>query len=267
MTASTTDGFADAHTLRRSGLRLFERRVPAGTRLGRHVHDEWRYCLTVRGAYTVSWRRGHRTRTPGHLSLHPAGESHTSIFHDEVRSFHIELTGAWRDRLLRDAGVRPEAHEFLDGRAPRIADQIRRESAHTDRAVGLVLEGLVCELIGWSAREARRERGGASWVFRARDLLRDRVTESLSLGDVASVVGVHPVHLARQFRRTFGCSVGEYVRQARVERACRALLGDAPLSAIALDAGFADQSHFTRVFRRETGMTPGEFRARNRVAR
>lgn len=228
--------------------------------MGRHSHDEWRYCLAVRGTYTDSWRRGLRTRTPGDLSLHPAGETHTSAFHDDATCFHIEMAGPWRDRLLGDAGIAPEPHEFLEGRVPFLAAALRREAMRPDAVSPLAIEGLACELIAWCARSLRWEPAGVSCAVRARELLRDRFAESLSLDEVAVAVGVHPVHLARQFRRTFGCSVGEYVRRTRVDHACRALRTGASLGAIALAVGFADQSHLTRVFKRETGMTPGEYR-------
>jgi AraC family transcriptional regulator len=69
------------------------------------------------------------------------------------------------------------------------------------------------------------------------------------------------VTLARTFRRTFGCTVGEYLRRLRIERAAEQLVsGDLPLAEIALAAGFADQSHFSNVFRRRTGVSPSAFR-------
>jgi AraC family transcriptional regulator len=75
-------------------------------------------------------------------------------------------------------------------------------------------------------------------------------------------MGVHPVHLAREFRRHFRCTPGEYVRRLRVESAARALShSDAPLAQIGLAAGFSHQAHFCRVFKRHTGMTPSEFRS------
>ena len=143
---------------------------------------------------------------------------------------------------------------------PSIAAQMYEEAVRGDALSELLLEGLACELIGWSARTLRGEGAGASWVYRARDLVRDRFAESLAIADIAAAVGAHPVQLARQFRSTFGCSVGEYVRRVRVDFACRALRTAAPLSDIALRAGFADQSHFSRVFKRATGRTPGEYR-------
>lgn len=244
------------------GLRLLERRYPANLRMPPHAHREWRFCLALAGEYTDSWRRGYRRRSPRHLSLHPAEEMHSSIFHGDAACFHIELTGAWQDRLLGDAGIAPEPHEFLDGRVPAIALEMRAEAARREPGSALVLEGLACELIGWSARTLGREAGGAPWLSRARELLNDRFAESLTLDEIAATVGVHPVHLARQFRRTFGCTVGDYVRRLRVDYARRALASPAPLSEIALRAGFADQSHFSRVFKRATGLTPGEFRRR-----
>jgi AraC family transcriptional regulator len=79
---------------------------------------------------------------------------------------------------------------------------------------------------------------------------------------LASAVGVHPVHLARSFREAHGASVGEYLRRLRVEFAQREVLRtDAPLSEIALSAGFCDQSHFGRTFKRHTGVTPAQARA------
>lgn len=248
----------------RGGLRLIEKTYASGLRMARHAHSEWRYCLALRGAYTDSWRSDSRTRMPNHLSLHPAEEMHTSMFHAASTCFHIEYVGEWEGRLLGEAGIAPEPHEFLGGQvasvAARMHDELVRGEASLDASSALVLEGLACELIGWSARALRGETAGASWVYDARDLLRDRFRETLTLVDIATAVGAHPVQLARQFRRTFGCSVGEYVRRARVDFACRALRTSAPLSEIAFDAGFADQSHFSRVFKRVTGRTPGEYR-------
>ena len=98
------------------------------------------------------------------------------------------------------------------------------------------------------------------WVAEAREYLHDPGAIA-SLGELAAVVDVHPVTLARGFRKAYGCSVGEYLRWLRIAQAARRLAEtDAPLAEIALEAGFADQSHFSNVFRRETGVPPSAFR-------
>jgi AraC family transcriptional regulator len=92
----------------------------------------------------------------------------------------------------------------------------------------------------------------------------DRFNDPLSLEAIAAAVGVHPSHLARVFRQQHQCTVGEYVRRLRLEFACHHLTtSDTPLAEIALAAGFADQSHFTKTFRRHIGTPPAQFRRRS----
>jgi AraC family transcriptional regulator len=80
------------------------------------------------------------------------------------------------------------------------------------------------------------------------------------LSELAIEAGVHQVHLARQFRKYFGVTVGEMVRQTRVEFARKRLLrGDSPIVEIAIEAGFAHQAHFTTVFKKLMGVTPRQY--------
>src|SRR4029077_15444706 len=107
----------------------------------------------------------------------------------------------------------------------------------------------------------RVDRRPPSWLDQAVELLHDRYVEDLTIAAVANGVGIHPVHLARSFRRHFGCSPGEFTRFCRLERAARMLTrSDRPLSEIALESGFGDQSQFTRAFARDLGIAPGEYR-------
>jgi AraC family transcriptional regulator len=81
------------------------------------------------------------------------------------------------------------------------------------------------------------------------------------LSDLARRIGLHPIYVARAFRARFGCAVGEYARYLRVERA-RRLLHHTPLalSDIAARAGYSDQSHMTRDFKRAFDQSPGAYR-------
>ncbi|TML40685.1 MAG: helix-turn-helix transcriptional regulator [Actinobacteria bacterium] len=99
----------------------------------------------------------------------------------------------------------------------------------------------------------------------AEELLRARLSDRLGLGELAETVGVHPAYLARAFRAHYGLSVGEYGRRLRLAWAAAELAGgETPLAEIATEAGFADQSHFTRVFKRHVGATPARYRERTR---
>ena len=127
------------------------------------------------------------------------------------------------------------------------------------------MEGLALEMLAEASRRpvSFSERWPPRWLRRARELLHARFTESLSLDGIAEAVGIHQSHLARVFRQQYRCTMGDYVRQLRIDFACRQLsTSDAPLVEIALAAGFADQSHFSKSFKRLMGLTPGEFQRR-----
>jgi AraC-like DNA-binding protein len=143
-----------------------------------------------------------------------------------------------------------------------LAWRLLAELRADDAAAPLAIEGLLLEILAGAARVRETRMGGTvpRWVAEARDLLHDP-GQVASLGELATVVGVHPVTLARGFRKAYGCSVGAYLRWLRIARAARRLSEtDTPLAEIALEAGFADQSHFSNAFRRETGQSPSAFR-------
>jgi AraC family transcriptional regulator len=141
-----------------------------------------------------------------------------------------------------------------------------RELSIDDAVRPLAIESAVAELLALAGRTlAPGERHGAPlWLRRARELLHESARGKPSLSSLARVAGVHEGHLTRAFRGYFGCSIGEYARGVRIRSAARALItSDRPISDIALEAGFYDQSHFHRVFRRALGCTPRTWRRRN----
>jgi AraC family transcriptional regulator len=105
------------------------------------------------------------------------------------------------------------------------------------------------------------EKKAPLWLPRVVELLHATFRQHLTVADVASEVGLHPIHLSKTFRKFQRQSIGEYVHRLRIQYACRELLHtETSLAEIALSAGFSDQSHFTRVFKQLTGNTPGDFR-------
>ena len=144
--------------------------------------------------------------------------------------------------------------------------QISREigslgDAGLDDGARLHLESLALEL-RWSVPQRASE---PSWLRGARTRMREGYTRPITLAQLATDAGRHPSHLAREFRRHHGMTAGEYLRRIRVAAAARRLADtDIPLSQVALDVGFADQSHLGRYVRRYLGATPKAVRARLR---
>jgi len=139
--------------------------------------------------------------------------------------------------------------------------RLYREYLNIDRCSALVIEGLVLEMLALVAREERiPERRPPQWLSRVEDLLKNGFQENLTIGEVAAQVSVNPAYLSRVFRHFHNQAISDYLHDLRVQFACQQLADpDIPLSAIATASGFADQSHFTRVFKQCTGMTPEPF--------
>jgi AraC family transcriptional regulator len=105
------------------------------------------------------------------------------------------------------------------------------------------------------------EKRPPKWLNVIVEKLNDEFIETPPTEELARLADVHPVHLAAVFRKFHDQTIGEYIQNLRIEFATKLLLNkEIPLSEIALSAGFSDQSHFTRMFKRFTGTTPGEFR-------
>ena len=254
-----------------AGFELSERVYPPGFRTPKHTHKRPLFCFVIAGNYTEEY--GGRTRecNSSTLLFHPADELHSEHFHDVGgRSFIIEIEPEWLKRL-RDQGIVVQpAPGPKGGVAELLVHRLYKELVQRDEVSDLIIEGLMMELIGETSR------GGVTvevnqpprWLEQARELLHERFAEPLKLVDIARAVRVHPVHLAQVFHKSYRCTVGDYVRRLRVEQACHDLANsELPLADIALAAGFCDQSHFTRTFKRIIGIAPSQYRASIRAAR
>ncbi len=246
-----------------TGFTLTETRYAPGAEVPRHSHENGYICLVRQGGYTESYGAKTRDCQPLTLAFHPAGEVHSERFHNsEVRSFNIEFTPLLLDRIRRCSRVLDTQAEFHGGAMSALALKLYREFLNDDEASELAIEGVLLEMIAEaSRRQAGCERKSPLWLEQTREILHSRFSESLTIAALASTVGVHPVYLASVFRLNYRCTIGEYLRRLRVEYACREIAASArPLVEIALAAGFSHQSHFTRTFKQQTGLTPDQYR-------
>jgi AraC family transcriptional regulator len=254
-----------------AGFLLTDYAYPPGFRIPRHSHERAYFSLVLEGAYTETYGRRTRECRASTVVFHPASEAHAEQIHGaRGRTFSVELAPRWVERVREYPTVVDTPAAFEGGELLWLASRLYREFLLEDAVSPLAVEGLALEILAEASRRRAHvlERSPPRWLREARELLQERFTESLSLDDVAEAVGVHPAHLARVFRQQYRCTVGDYVRQRRIDFACRALAtSDIPLGEIAIAAGFSDQSHFSRIFKRLMGLTPGEFRRISRACK
>lgn len=247
-----------------AGVRLTETAYEAGLKLPRHSHELAKFCFVLNGSFVETVGQKAVLRQSLTLAYQPADTTHAEAHEAPGQHFLIELEPPWLKRA-RDYAAVLEQPVDLSGHAPvRLAAQLYAEFQRADNVSALAIEGLILELLVETSRRATVavERRPPRWLSELEEILRARFAEPLALSELAASVGVHAVHLARVFRKFHGCTVGEYVRQLRIEYASRQLSAtEAALAEIAASAGFADQSHFSRTFKQQTGMLPSEFRA------
>jgi AraC family transcriptional regulator len=252
-----------------AGLNLTECLYSPGLRMPKHSHELACFSLVLLGSYTETIGRVEASRKPATLIMHPPEHAHAVAFHgQEVRIFRTEIKTLWLERL-REYSIKLDGPAWFDGGLSVVlALRLYREFRAQDKYSPLAVEGVLLEMLAEMSR--RRELPALSraprWLERAREILHAQTAKTPTLSEIAAEVGVHPVHLAHEFRKFYRASVGEYARSLRIEAACREVAqSELPLSEIAANAGFYDQSHFTNAFKRHTGMTPAQFRSAARM--
>ena len=252
-----------------AGLILTEKRHLAGERLPPHAHDQAYLCFVLAGSWSERYDGGMRICAPRSVIYHPPGEIHSDSFDREgVRLFDIELDASWLQRIAATSHSFAEPHAFNGSHVCTTALRLYDEACRSDALSPLVIEGLMLELLG----ECLRIQVGVSrsappdWIRGIERTLRSDFQAPPALGALAAQAGVHPVHLARVFRRQYGQTIGDFVRQCRLDFVCHELVSSKrPVAELAIEAGFADQSHLTKAFRRNLGTTPARYRAATRL--
>jgi AraC family transcriptional regulator len=247
------------------GFSLSETRYLPQTKLPRHSHESHYFCFVLCGSYRESFEQRARDCEPAMTLYHPAGELHAQeIDKTAVNLFRIEVRPARLQypthRTLSIAG-----RDFKVGPHIGVIDRLYRELCDPDPVSHLAIEGLALELIALLARASDGRKKNhpqpPRWLRQAHELVASRYLEQLTLADIAGTVGIHPMTLAREFHRVYGCTVGQMVRRKRIKFACRELLKrDMTVAETAVAAGFYDQSHFARTFKKIMGLTPARYR-------
>ncbi len=240
-------------------------------KLPSHAHELAFFALLLEGEYGERYQRQERQFRPFTVHFRPAGIPHQDeVGPHGVRFFEIEIRPSWRQRLSDCSAALDLAHDDCQG-GPLLwlGMKMYREFQETDAVDDLIVESLLAEMLSCVARMRRENRviHPPAWLRRIIEKLTAEYSQRLTLDDLSREAGVHPVHLSRVFRKCLGVGIGEHVHRLRIRAACeRMLMPEISMAEISLAAGFADQSHFTRAFRRATGMTPAAFRIQLSVA-
>jgi len=225
-----------------------------------HTHETAHLVLVLEGAYVTTAERMEPGRAPS-LVWNPPATTHRDSFLDNAGTFFTVSISDARFASVGQGGLPARPIGLSSGPPLRIARRLLRTFETWPRRSMARAEELCLELLAGLLDGELRRPEPPPWLASVGATLASRHDERLRIGDLARDAGVHPVHLIRSFQRFFGRTPGQYLRERRLEAAAVLLrTTDLPIVDVALRAGFADQSHFTRAFRGRLGVAPGAFR-------
>jgi AraC-like DNA-binding protein len=242
-------------------------------RYARHAHETYTIALIEDGVEEFSHGRSLLLR---------AGQGAVALLNPEVvHTGHAGVPEGWSSRVLYPCAhvVRDIAAELgaprgtphfpetvvQDERSAQLVRAAHLAAEHGDPlAASSMLHAALAGLLGRHALPTGREPAGrvrcaVRAVLAARELLHERVTAPPALDELARLTGLGPHALLRAFRAETGLPPHQYLNQVRVRMARRLLDSGLPPADVAAAAGFADQAHFTRHFKRVVGVPPGAY--------
>ncbi len=252
-----------------------------------HWHEEFEYIAAVAGHVTVGVGGERLTIPAGHGLFINAGVLHNVESREEgpavLRSivFHPRLIGGSVDSVFWQTLAQPLLQDKsfpyfpLDPAVPWQGELVRdilsvwqavtEDQEDCENYARYRLSAGLRRLNGIRPSEgrepSRQDQISAQRIKQMLRFLQDHYTEEVSVERLAASVSVSPSVCLRCFRQTLGTTPIQYLRRLRLEQAARLLLTtDKPIHRISLECGFSDVSYFTRLFRRETGLTPRAYR-------
>lgn len=233
--------------------------------LPRHAHDCATISMVLKGGCIETIGNSGYECIPFSPIMKPAGVLHSNQYGPAgAKCLLIEVRPTGLEMIRSFSRVLDEVVDVQNGAMRGIAIRIHREFQLVDCASALSIEGLVLEMVGAATR--RRAQGSSvnppRWIREVKYFIDEHFKKQITLSMVAEGVDRHPAYLSQVFRRCYGSTIGDYVRQLRLDYASKKITHSTEsIADIATAAGFYDQSHFTHAFKIHTGVTPAEFRA------
>ena len=238
-----------------------QRGVSASGDVPRHWHEEYRFFAVTRG-YGELWYRG-RTypNPPGTLDIVAPGDVHA---YRTPRPGGCDFLTLDLDPSLLSSGAVLPTSIVDDANVFRSFVRLHRRLSRPGRPLGrrtALFEFLQPLLRGRKWRDPLRPAGTEPRAVRlVREYLTENYSRKIDLAQLTTLTGLSPFYLTRVYARETGLPPHGFLSQVRVSRAQELLRRQAPISLVAAETGFADQSHLTRTFKTIVGISPGAYR-------
>jgi len=227
--------------------------------IGLHYHENPHICFLLQGGDKERRKGSSYLRKSGDIFFYSAGEEHASVTRSRfTKSMIIEF----ENRFLKKYGFDEAQFETAIKTNANIKFsmlKILKELSKHDDCSELTIQMLVMSFCNLSDNQQKKPT--PKWVQIIKELLNAKWNQPVTLDELSLATSIHPVTISKYFSKYNHCTLGEYLRKLKIENSIP-LIKDSTLSLteIAYHCGFADQSHFIRVFKDTTGFLPKDFR-------
>jgi AraC family transcriptional regulator len=223
-----------------------------------HYHENAMVCFVLKGG-NVEKRIGLEfERLPGRVTFYHAGELHQNIYKlFPAKGFNLEIEPHFLQQYqVSETDI--NASLKTNPKAQFSMYRIYKELAVNDKSSVSSAHILLLDII--ASGKGIHQRKAPPWIASIIEVLNDRWNENVTLNDLSRICNVHPITISKYFSLYFQCTLGDYQRKLKVAKAIMLIQSlNTSLTDIAHHCGFSDQSHFVRIFKRQTGFLPKEF--------
>lgn len=227
-----------------------------------HYHENAYFTFLLEGNVIEGNKKEIYECSAGTLLYHHWEDPHYNIKPEGfTRGFHIEIPRKWFDDLNISKDNIEGSFNLKDPELKLLMYKIFKESKINDNASETSTHQLLLTIFNQLSPQKILSEKKPIWVKQINELLHESCNEKLNLAELAQTINIHPTHLSRDFHKYFHCNLGDYVRKLKINKSLSIITSnEKSLTEIALECGFADQSHFIRCFKESMGLTPLKYR-------
>lgn len=219
-----------------------------------HFHQNPHFSLLITGNHIERRKKSEFQRKPGDILFCRAGESHEFLTEESARNINIELENDFLKDYEISENLIENSLQSLDAKLSilRMFYEFDAKDVDMEASIQILLLNLIHKNDCTTTKPY--------WIGLLADILNDRWNETVTLNELSSLLGVHPVTISKYFTKFFACTFGAYRRKLKISKSLELIKNSSlSITEIAYEAGFADQSHFIRNFKSVVGFTPKAF--------
>ena len=227
---------------------------------GWHYHENSHITFILQGGNREQRKNQELEAIPGEILFYASGELHRNLnTRHPSRNINVEIENSFFSQYnLEITSINNTKLNCANAKFALL--KAYRECLTNDELSHAMIHELLLDFITMTT-QIKDEKFNPEWARLLRNILNDRWNENILLHELAGLAQVHPVTISKFFPKYFRCTLGEYVRKLRIEKATTLIRkSQLSLTDIAHQCGFFDQSHFIRVFKQTTGFLPTHYK-------